>query len=293
MNITNRLYTYPVLSDEKNDYQKSRFDVDVKQYMNGINTIVLEFNIDMTNAELGQLIRDGKAEYVIHLEGSSTAFRISLHSSTNYIKYEIPIGRVNGKLEMVAFIVSREDITHFSSVDLDDDYEGLKFSISKSSILGYQNLPPLEITKDFEEFSNASSIFLVYKRLTEEDKPIEIGLDSHKIRIGLGSAEYNVFAKFSNKVELQPVFHSMLILPTLVYVFEELRQEGGIDNYSSREWFLSLEKSYSKRGVDFLGEIQDSEKPSIELAQEAMELPLNKAFSQIANIYENMDEEDL
>ena len=47
----------------------------------------------------------------------------------------------------------------------------------------------------------------------------------------------------------------MLILPVLVYVFEELRQEGGEETYHNREWFLALEKSYAKRGINFMDEI--------------------------------------
>lgn len=35
MNITNRLFAYPVLSDEKADYKESIFNVDFEQVMQG------------------------------------------------------------------------------------------------------------------------------------------------------------------------------------------------------------------------------------------------------------------
>jgi len=158
--------------------------------------------------------------------------------------------------------------------------------------LAYQNLRSLDITKDYEEFTNAGSIFSIYKRITKGDCPAEINLDSTKIRIGLGTKDYNVYAKYSVKAELQSLFHSMLILPVLVYVFEELRQEGGEETYHNREWFLALEKSYAKRGINFMDEIFNPEKTSYQLAQEAMELPLSKAFDQIT-IFFDTTEEDL
>lgn len=85
MNITNRLFTYPVLSDEKDDYKESFFSVDYEQSMQGVNSLRLSFDITMNCHELEQLIIDGKADYVIHfgmLDNSiqrSAAFRIKTY----------------------------------------------------------------------------------------------------------------------------------------------------------------------------------------------------------------------
>lgn len=93
-------------------------------------------------------------------------------------------------------------------------------------------------------------------------------------------------------MEFQPILNAMIILPALVYVFEELKQDGGVEANRDREWFISLERAYEKRGINFINEINDEDKPSIRLAQEAMELPLNSAFSKLADLYENDDEEE-
>ena len=85
----------------------------------------------------------------------------------------------------------------------------------------------------------------------------------------------------------------MIVLPALVYVFEELKQEGGIETYQGKEWFISLDRTYKKRGIDFNSEILYEDKTSIELAQEVMELPLNAAFSNMACLYDNDDEEEM
>lgn len=293
MNITNRLYAYPVLSIEKDDYNSSVFKVEINQSMNGVNNILLQFDITMDNKELKQLIRDGKAEYVIHLECSNTAYRTTLHSMVTHMEYEIPISRVNGKLEIVAFIISKTKISDFHSNDWNEDYEGLQFDFAKASVLGYQNLPALDITKDYEELANASSIFLVYKKPTDEAKPMDVDLNSSRIKIWLSSDEYSVYSRFCDKTEFQPILNAMIILPALVYVFEELKQEDGIEINQDQEWFISLDRAYRKRGIEFVDEIQDEDKSSIVLAQEAMELPLNAAFSKLAGLFENDDEEDV
>lgn len=289
MNITNRLFTYPVLSDEKDDYMESIFSVGYEQTMQGVNSLKLTFDIAMNCHELEMLIINGQAEYVIHLECSTTAYREVLRSVSKRIEHVIPIRRINGSFDAVAFVVLKKNVTDFSCTDWVDDYSEITFNLFVGSILAYQNLPSLDITKDYEEFTNAGSIFSIYKRITEADRPAEINLDSSKIRIGLGSRDYDVYAVYSAKTELQAVFHSMLILPALVYVFEELRQEGGEETYHNKEWFLALEKSYSKRGIVFMEEILNTEKTSYQLAQEAMELPLSKALNQIPVFYKTTE----
>ena len=96
---------------------------------------------------------------------------------------------------------------------------------------------------------------------------------------------------YSQTAELQSIFHTMIILPALVYVFEELKIDGGEETYHNKEWFLALEKSYKKRGINFMEEVLDTEKTSYQLAQEAMELPISKALNQIPLLYNNSEED--
>ena len=72
MNITKRLYTYPVLSEERDDYTDSVFDADVQYKMNGVNNLLFDFDIEMDNKDLQKMILEGDAEYVIHIECANT-----------------------------------------------------------------------------------------------------------------------------------------------------------------------------------------------------------------------------
>ena len=291
MNITNRKFVYPVLSDEKDDYNESVFNVNFEHSMDSVNSLKLAFDITIICPELEQMILKGQAEYAIHLECSTTAYREILRTISKHVEYVIPIGRVNGPLEIVAFVILRKGISNFLCSDWVADYAGISFNLAQGSILAYQNLPGLDITKDFEVFTNADSIFLIYKRITDMNKPAEINLESAKIRIGLGTKDYNVYSIYSSKMEMQSIFHSMLILPALIFVFEELKQDDGQEIYHNREWFIALEKAYAKRGLDFMNEVLNAEKTSYQLAQEAMELPLSQAFDQISVLFST--EEDI
>lgn len=292
MNITKRLYTYPVLSEERDDYFDSIFDADVNYKMNGVNNLLLDVNIEMNNNELRDMLLSGEAEYVVHIECANTSFRTTIHAITDRVSREIPIGRINGRLEIIVLIVTKKDIDSFVNSKWEEDYQGLSFEVSKGSILAYKNIPSFDVVKNYEELNNASSIFKVYKRLTNEPKPMEVDISMPQIGIGFGMEEYDIYSRFCDKEEFQPILNSMIVFPALIYVFEELKQENGIDNYEGRNWYISLSKAYEKRGVNLEDELLNSDKTSVQLAQEAMELPLNAALSKFADLFENDEEEE-
>ena len=251
MNITKRLYTYPVLSEERDDYTDSVFDADVQYKMNGVNNLLFDFGIEMDNKELQKMILEGDAEYVVHIECTNTSYRTTIHDISNHVSKEILIGRINGRIEIIVLIVTKKDVNHFVNSNWNEDYRGLSFELSKGSILAYKNIPAIDIVKNYEEFNSASSIFKVYKRLTTEPKPMEVELSTAQIGIGLGLEEYEIYSRFCDKEKFQPILNSMMVFPALVYVFEELKQENGIENYAGTNWYISLSKAYEKRGVDW------------------------------------------
>lgn len=292
MNITKRLYTYPVLSEERDDYIDSIFDAEVQYKMNGVNNLLFNFDIEMDNKDLQSMILESEAEYVIHIECANTSFRTAIHDISNHVSKEIPIGRINGRIEIIVLMVTKKDVHHFRNSNWDDDYEGISFELSKGSILAYKNIPAIDIVKNYEELNSASSIFKVYKRLTNESKPMEVDLSPAQIGIGLGLQEYEIYSRFCDKEEFQPILNSMIVFPALVYVFEELKQDNGIDNYSGRNWYISLARAYEKRGVGLENELLNTDKTSIQLAQEAMELPLKAALRKFVDLFENSEEEE-
>ena len=292
MNITKRLYTYPVLSEEKDDYDTTIFDVDINYLISGVNTLKIVFNITMNNSELNNLIIKQDAEYIIHIECANTSYRRIIRTTLNEEIIEIPTGKINGRLEIIGCLVAKKDLVNFNNYDWNKDYEGITFNLSKGSILAYKNIAVIDIFKNYEELANSNSIFKICKRITEESKPLEVNLESEYICVFLSTSEYENYVQFSKNMKLQPLLNSMIIFPTLVYVFEELKQEDGIEEYEGKKWFVSLKKSYQKRGLDFIDEIQNEEKTSIQLAQEAMELPLTSALNNLNELFGESEEEE-
>lgn len=293
MNITNRLYTYPVLSQDKDDYKTSVFEVTVSTENSTVSNFDLKFNCRLTNKEIRNLMLFEKsAEYVVHIECPTTSFRTAVVGDVRgEFSYQIPYKDVNGKVEVVAFVLATKDIKNFSSADWNEDFEGLTFDIPKGSILAFENLDDFMIIKDDQDLMHASSIFSVFKRNTDESKPAVVELNSDKIKIGLCAKEYNLYNKYANVEATRTLVNTLVVLPALVYVFEELRQEESEESYKEKVWYISLAKAYRKKGINLREVLMDDSKTSYECAQEAMDLPINLALGGLEEIFTASEED--
>lgn len=295
LKITNRLYAYPVLSEDKDDYVNSEFKVSMT-HDQSITHLILHFSITMDNEDIDRLIGSGQAEYMIHAECSGTSFRTVQRSARKEFDLALPLDKINGTVELVAFIVCSRDIKDFSSSDWNSDFEGFRFSLDKGSVLAYQNLPNLEITKNVEQLVKQDSIFTVFKRAGDDGNGMTVNMQKDRIHIGLPEESYKIFASCIGKAKLRPILNSLVVLPALVYVIEELCQDRSEDDmekhdYTVYTWYKSMERSFRGREQDFMEFVEDNRKTSLAKAQELMGMPVGKSLIAIRNFLEDLDSE--
>ncbi len=281
MEIRNRLFPYPVLCEDSDDYVSGEFHVTPSIVSQGINDIVVRFDIELDNPGLQELINSGKAEYMIHLECSNTAFRTVIKTYSNSETYTILNSRVNGDINLLGMIVAKEKITNYKNDSLNEDYADIVLNIDRASILAYENLDPIHIAKNYEELAEKDSIFSVVKqnRLDQnERKPIWFKLDDDRIKIFVDEEVYASYIRYKGNITMQPLMMSLLVMPALTYMIEILRTEG-YDNYTSAYWFIKMEKFYKSHGQDFVDDIiENREKLISEIVQEMLQLPISKTM---------------
>lgn len=294
MNISKRLYTYPVLSDETRDYENKAFNVKMHYEMESVDTIEFDFEFELSSSSLQEMINNKSAEFMIHAECSETSYRHAFRTFAKRTSFAIPLKEVNGTIDFVAFIVAKKDISKFSSQEWCEDFDDMTFNIEKGSILAYQNLEDINVTKDYEDFTDSSSIISISKLFGDHPMPSEVDLDGKRIKILLYEDDYNeYFKKKEHNPELLPILNTMIIFPALVHTFNELRDEDKINDYSNKNWFISLEKAFEKRGKDFKEELLLEDNTGYSIAQEVLELPIGKALLQLNELLKDSgDQED-
>ena len=291
MKIDNRrLFTYPVLADGRDDYKNGKFNAACNCTVDEDDNLILNANFSTDCAQIKDLIASGDAEYLLHVESPLTFYREIFTSREENFSCKIKRNRVKKNLECLALIVLNKNTANFFCDDWNEDFSGLNFKLQTGTVLAYQGFKTLQIPDDPKTFKNVASIFVVYKRrLDNAEDFYDVEPEADKIKIGLNAKEYSLYRRYCSRPELQPILNAMIILPALVYVFEELKADAkdDFDTYGAREWFLSLKAAYRRRKIDLAAHLV--EKTSLELAQEVMNLPLTKALESIAHVFDAED----
>lgn len=280
MDIRHRLYPYPVLSDSTDDYSDSSFSMDFHAEQ-GMREICFSMSLKLDNEEIKQLIMQGEAEYVIHIECSYTAYRTVIISDETEVKKVIPEHKLNGRVAVCAFVVAKKDIIDYYNHSFNEDYEGMKFNIHRGNILAIGGQVNIEITKEVEELAQIPSIFTICRCAQDVDDSMKIDITGDKIAITLCNRSFGNYKMLAGIPTMLPVLHSMLIVPTLIYTFETLKKEG-MSEFEDLRWFKSVKRTLRKNQMELTEELLENT-PSYELAQKSLDLPIDCALDALAS----------
>ena len=75
---------------------------------------------------------------------------------------------------------------------------------------------------------------------------------------------------------MKPLVLTVLVMPALTYMMEELRE--GYESYEGYKWFVRFSEYYRQQGKDFIDDVIFGDLTIIETVQELLQLPIGKTF---------------
>lgn len=290
MEIKYKLYPYPVLWDKNDDYKKpSKFSVEVDP-KEDFKNIKLKINFLLKDKEIEKLIKENKAEYVVHIEGTSTYFREIISTKETEINYVLKDRDILGRLQVNFFILAKQDIKDYRNDNFNEDYSSETFNLKKGNIIAIADSYRFDIEKNDDELGKISSIFSICKKETVEQTGMTIDMGYEKIRIGLNITDYVNYSQLSQNPNKVDSANSVIIFPALIYIFEQLKKDFNETDYTEYKWFRALENIFKKNGEELNKGLLENE-ISIDLAQRVLNYPIERAFNSLINEDEGDDEE--
>jgi hypothetical protein len=253
MRIGKRLFPYPVINCQKiySQFTNSDFSFQYDEEITEDNEFYVLKNLQchLTDENLINLINEGKAEATILIECASTMIRTNYSVPLTPVDIKIPLADLNGKVNISAFVVAKEDIHHYKSDNFIPDYSSYEFEIEKNDILAVDDGYINDISFNDQDDNKNSSIFIVIKDMGIKDGTMQIDYDSAKIQIALPEKQWNMYDKTKRISQYQSLYFSIVAIPALTYALTKLQNSNDPSVEMIRmdyKWFDSFAEAYKK-----------------------------------------------
>jgi hypothetical protein len=265
-----------VITEDADFYEESSFTSDVEQVLDGYN-IKLKLKAELINPELEEMLKKEEVLIAHHIECTQTCFRRLVLTNENVKECILRDGEVNGVVQVCTFLVANKYIEKYSNKLFAPDFRGFRFDIERGCIMAVGNQINLRINKIRDDLANTSSIFSIIPNKDETVTNIQVDTSGNKIAVIIPKETYSIYYNMSGNLDIQPLMHSILIIPSLVYALTEVKESRThLYDYEDYRWFRSLRKAAEKMNISFTEESLENIEP-FDLAQKLMDSPIPKA----------------
>ena len=276
MQLRSKYYTYPVITEDADFYEDSSFTSGVEQVLDGYN-IKLKLKAELINPELEEMLKKEEVLIAHHIECTQTCFRRLVLTNENVKECILKDGEVNGVVQVCTFLVANKYIEKYSNKLFAQDFRGFRFDIERGCIMAVGNQINLRINKIRDDLANTASIFSIIPNRDETVTNIKVDTSGNKIVVMIPKETYSIYFNMSGNLDIQPLMHSILIIPSLVYALTEVKESRThLYDYEDYRWFRSLRKAAEKMNISFTEESLENIEP-FDLAQKLMDSPIPKA----------------
>jgi len=231
MKFSNALYTYPVLSNTglRDDYvNESDFSIEVEKNLTGVNEVSLNIEVKLSDNNLSDLLKQGDAKLVCHLESPLSSFRhvddIDVFDMSTEIKIDPTVMR--GLLEITIFIVAGKQLDEFRSDSFSEFYEGV-YKIDSGDVLAFA--PTLEVEVEPDDM-NAQSKKSIINIRGYDKREMSVDLTGDYIVILLPKSTYRGYKALSKKGSSHYKVSLMaVIMPALMEAIRNLMEDYEVD----------------------------------------------------------------
>lgn len=277
MKIKPRLFPHPVLSPFSDDLVDSVFIFDLSIKAEHMKYVIYS-KCETNNQDLNDLIRKKQAFFAVHVDCNSTRFRDLFISQSNEWTFEIPADKLDGIVEVYAFILASTDIDNYSNANFHSDYEGTSFYISKGDILAVSEQHRFEAEKEIDPLKRVRSIFSVVPNHAENASPMQIFYDNDRIIVQISGENFALYSYLKRYAFMHSTLASIIVIPALVYMLELIKNTENLDELETYRWFNSLRKRLEQLDMDIYS-LDSSD--TIEIAIKIIGDPLSDSFKKL------------
>jgi hypothetical protein len=269
MKLSQRSYPHPVVGN-RDDVPGAAFQAAVEMVSDKQN-VYIDLTAKCSSSTINQLISEGAARHVLHVECSNTLFRRAYEFPETSKRISIPAENLNDAVEVNIFVRAMRDASGYSVDAAHSDYNGATFQIRQGDILAVGEGYVFHIESSFDALSRIGSIMQIEEATEEGDFPKRVDFNGEKILIILSKADFKDYKLLKAQEGVSAALTTTIVLPVLVEALHFWKSgEAGAEEDSLR-WMRALRSRISALELE-------AESDNLILAQKLLELPLRRAL---------------
>lgn len=302
MELCDKNYPYPVLTPRGDDYVACSFDVEGESIKHD-SQLELKLNSKLDCASLHELIDQGRATIVLHIECSRSAYRKS---------HELPLGAhtitissddISGRVSLCPFIVAKQDIADYISTQFNPIYNDMSFRLRSGAVLAEGIEKSVFVDTSTRDIDYKPDIFSVVPDDNMNEDPDEkscIRVDpcNPKIKIHMPTKAYGQYAALLKSGISIELVRCVVVLPAMIEALARMRRayaNDEIEDFEGYIWFNTVKERlmqlYPAARQDFKQFVLDEMVVS-SVAQVLIKSPVVDALNMLANTSSEMGGSD-
>lgn len=282
MRLSNKLLTYPLLSESSGDFKKEMYINSKVDAFIDTNQLVLNINFEVSEDNLLQLINSGKAVRSCIIECERTRYRDGFVLENDQSQVQIPLDILDLEIQISTFILANENIGDYKSENFSDYFEGLSFQINQGNYLAICQDINLPINRT-DSITNIQSIFEIIPH-NKAKKTIEVSTDGDsKISIYLEKTTYQEYLKLKNDPAYRPALISMIGVPVITEILSNL------EDYDDKRWFQAFVKRLEQLNISAEDIANNVYTNYFEIADSMVGFSVSESLNNLSNL-EDMQE---
>jgi hypothetical protein len=269
MKLSQRSYPHPVVGN-RDDVPGAAFQATVEMSSDRENVYV-DVATKCSSSTINQLIAEGAAKHVLHVECSNTLFRRAYDFAELSKRISIPAESLNDAVEANVFVRATRDASGYAVDAAHPDYGSARFQVREGDILAVGEGHIFHIESHFDSLSRIGSIMQIEEAAEDGDLPMRVDFNGDKIRIILAKADFKDYKLLKAQEGVSAALTTTIVLPVLVEALHFWKSgEAGADDDSLR-WMRALRARITALELG-------TETDNLVLAQKLLELPLKRAL---------------
>ena len=238
MKLNSQAYPYPVLTSEEGaaaDYRDSAFQcsLDIIGSIDEHQKFKLEYSFLLSNDEIAALIKNGEASFALEISCTETLKR-EMKFLQQFGEFEVDASELYGKVDFTPVVVVRKQGLEFTSVDLNEEFAGAKFTLNTGDIIAID-----DVWSKYIEFNSLAFDTLVRVETEDGLEPLQYRIEPSPsfVTIWMGKELRELWNEIRASKKHKPALMMSIYKDVIYMALEDLIEDNDAD---SQLWARSL-----------------------------------------------------